>query len=773
MPSNNKNIASRQQKFIESVEAIGDILVFETKRKKNKIVKKGLEKFENLIKSFLEIQEYQPDKFEKLLFSQEYFDVSRKNKEEAAFRLYFQSDKCLITFSNSINQLLRVHKAAIESKNDEISRYAVYHINWILAELSSKPNNDILIEELLKNLVEILRIAIKTQDISLHAALYHWYIDIVFNKLGQKDKYFDLSYLSLFDKYFFASIKFIVSESNFSLFKALVSTLVDGFIFPSYNKGKIWVYGTLLIDYNLKKYNELNIQSKITELDSSVDDLDTLENFNKWFNKFEKLKKILSPYFIGELKTQSDVLEKEINDYVISKYKYDKLLEIIFAIGPYCLLKEKPEFIKYMWEYKQPPDSDGVWSGENIIPNSINEIIKLYFVKGIYENKFEFWEDHRGSELYYQQYFLLLLLNSMRNITPDSNGEFVQFTSYNLTNIHVYRLNAIEHSTDRLIEISKKLKEQEEILRILRFDLTNIDELFDKKIIFFLQILKKKAQEQIKDIQRKQTINSKKVDEFKEKFVKSFHESAEIRNIFKYFNLYEDKTNEIAKMDKFCVRTVDEKAAFFEEWHVYFDDWGSSYGRNLALSEDRELLTKIITACRKSDNQELKPILDKISISDILMVFININPHIYLKNSANYKPKWINKNNQLDINCFNGWFSFKYKDLPVFVINNNAFKKHILILNKTKMGKIIQYSPLKEEEDIGFKKDIFNINIEDLSTNQNALEKIISEKSDWLSEIGTEEQQIEHLKEKALITIYEKFDYEKGDNFEGYNLDLN
>jgi hypothetical protein len=121
---NNKKYALKQVKFIETLEGIGDILVFETKFRKNKDVTEGLSRVADIIKKFLSIQKDDPEKFERLLLSQEFFELYEKNKKEAELRLAFYPEKHLISFSTAVNQILRIHEAAIEVKNNEISIHA-------------------------------------------------------------------------------------------------------------------------------------------------------------------------------------------------------------------------------------------------------------------------------------------------------------------------------------------------------------------------------------------------------------------------------------------------------------------------------------------------------------------------------------------------------------------------------------------------------------------------------------------------------------------------
>ncbi len=206
-----------QELLIQNLEGIGDILLYETKKQKNKLVLDGLQKIGDSVKNIFEIQKSDPDKFEQLIVSQDFFELYKKNKDEAKFAFAFVPEKYLVSFSTAINQIVRIYEAAISSQNEEISRNSVYHINWILAVLSSRENNELFVEQILKKLAQITRTALKFNDVSVYAAAIQWYTDIVFKSLGNED--FQIAYIELFDKYFFLTVQYIVSENQTSIFK--------------------------------------------------------------------------------------------------------------------------------------------------------------------------------------------------------------------------------------------------------------------------------------------------------------------------------------------------------------------------------------------------------------------------------------------------------------------------------------------------------------------------------------------------------------------------
>lgn len=778
--SNNKDLALRQTKLIQALDGIGDVLVFETKRRnRNKNVIQGLRRIENIIKNFFAVQKQDPDKFQQLLLAQEFFQLYGKNDKEARLRLAFYPERYLVSFSAAINQILRIHDAAIAVKNDEISRFATYQLNWLLAELSHTPKNDLFVEQLLKKLADITRIAIEYQDRSMYAASFHWYIDIVFNKLRQKDGGFDLSYLGLFDKYFFSSVQYIISQGQTSLFEALVSSLVDGVHIPSYHRGMIWKYGHLILRSGLDRYRELDreykIENRTKELADSENDLDTNKKLDEWLRKFDELKRVLEPNLGIQQREEAKKIEAETIDFATSQFKYNNLLEIVFAIGSYCLFKQESEYIRYLWEYKQPPDSDTSWMGHDIVPNTLGGVVSFYLRKGLFERKLDFWEGHHGSEPYYKRYFLLLLMRVLQNIRPTSEGKYEQIDNYDLPNLHIYRLSDLEHSIDNLVEVAGELKGQKGMLSALGFDSQNLEDLVDNKTIPFLTILKQRAQTRIQDLHKDQNISIEKVREFEEKVLKEFNESTVLRDILKHYKLYKDRTSEqyTGQLERFGTNIIDDKAAFFEEWHVYYSHWGSNYGRNLASSEDSFLFEKMAEGCREIDKNELKNKLSE--IDDLLnLVILTTSGALYgfFEGSSDFSPQWRADVPQLSVKGFKGWYLFEEKRIPVFEAYHREIDKQILVLNRTKLGNLTQYSPLDEGEDKTLLKGIFYMNVQTFSENPDLMKRYLEKPPEWLGEIGDEQRQKEHLQERVLVHIFERFYYKKAEGFEGYLLRL-
>lgn len=798
--SRNETVQEDQQRLFFALEKIVNIALVKTERGDNQSVKRILEDLEQTFRKFWRLKKDNPDKFKSLLWSKDFFEryvvplSKQKNLikddlqqaksadnlvKEAAFLLSFDARRELKGLTLFLNSFEKIWECAFRNDNEEISRYVVYHLIWMLDELTREPSNDLFVEQFLILLNSIAKKAIrrskqeKEMNISAYSAAIHWYTNIAFSIRRN----FDLSYLDLFDKYFFSTVKYIISENQTSLFHALISSLVDGIHIPTYHRGKIWNYGQLILHSNSQKYIELDtkfgIQSHIEELANSESTLYTKERLYEWLKKFDELKGILQPHFDEKQKEEANKIEEEIKEFAVSQFKYNNLLEIVFAIGAYCLFKKKPEYIKYFWEYKQPPDSDASWMGLDIVPNTLDSVVGFYFSRGMLERKSliytHFWEGHHGSELYYKQYFLLLLARILQNIN------YKTIKNYNLPDLNIYHVADLEGSIRSFIDVAKELKKHENVLNTLDFDTNNLEELFDNKLIPFLQTLKTKAQERIKDIGKTQKINPKRVAEFKEKVAKAFNKSIILRDVFKHYHLYEDKTKEKYKgeLQRFGLNFVDLKSAFFEEWHVHFVNWGISYGRDLAFGENSYLLDKIIENCIEIKEGEFEEKLSNFKdLSDVIIFATNVALYRFFENSKNFKPKWYKEITQLDVNGFAGWYEFKGQSIPIFKTFHRNRANQILILNKSKLGRLIQYSPLNEGEDEGLLKDIFYVNVQAFSEDSGLLDSFLKKPPEWLQKIGDEKKQKEYLLERVLIHIFERFEYDKPEKFEGYLLRL-
>jgi hypothetical protein len=318
------------------------------------------------------------------------------------------------------------------------------------------------------------------------------------------------------------------------------------------------------------------------------------------------------------------------------------------------------------------------------------------------------------------------------------------------------------------------LKQTENIFVEIGFDKKNLEEIFDLKLIPFLNKLKEEAVKQISAKHKEEKISQKKVAEFKKEVLKEFQKNGHLRDIFaKFFKTYKNKIEEgiSDKENRFGIEIVDDKAAFFDEWHVSYSGWGGSYGRNLISGEDSYLLDEIAKDCEEIAKEEFEATLAKFSDpNDIVIFATNLVFWKFFQNSTNFKPEWHRDCNKIEVKGFGGWYDFKEKSIPIFKTYHKTINNQILILNKSKIGNLVQFSPLVKNEKEDLVEDILYMDVQALSENEELMKKLINNPPEWLKKIGDQQEQREHLKERVYIKILERFKYDKPSDFEGYKL---
>jgi hypothetical protein len=218
---------------------------------------------------------------------------------------------------------------------------------------------------------------------------------------------------------------------------------------------------------------------------------------------------------------------------------------------------------------------------------------------------------------------------------------------------------------------------------------------------------------------------------------------------------------------------VIEKAAFFEKWYSEYPNLGNNYGRHFARSEDSQIVKEIIKHCKKTDKTSFEATLELFDkhLGNVIIIAINSALNSFLRNTGNFKSRWEISVPKLEVRGFEGWYNFREIDIPVFEVYCHDREKKILIIDKSRLGRLIQYPPDRErdkEELTG----IFYINFQSFSENNGLMSTFLQNPPDWLASLGDQVNQRDHLEEKVLIKIFEGFEFKKHQEFEGYLINL-
>lgn len=769
-----KNIKKSQINYIQGFEGLGDIFTYESKSLKNASIIIGLKKIEQYVKKLFELQEINPERFNALIFSEEYYDLTNKKNNEVNLALAFNPEKYLIGYTIAIDQIIRIHKASLDSRNNEISKQCIYTLIWIIEDLASKKHKDLFLENMLQKMIELSLDAFDKGDISSIAASTQWYTSIAYNRYENKNP-FEISNLGIFNKYLFYSLKNVISGNHERILSSLVQSLTDGIHLDNARNISVFQYSNSLFDIiGYPKYQELENKDAIhllsQELDNSKKNIFSETDLLAWNKRFSELEIIVESTLSKEQQETIAKIKKSVLHLAEDIYLHNNLIEVILNISAYCLFKKKYHYISKLWDYKQPKDSDSVWIGHSIIPETIEELLLILLNSTILRSGISFFDGHHGSQKYLRQIIILLI----GRIIKDSSIENINFSNLlKINDIDIFKINNLEYEIDKYIEDIPPIITNESLLKDLGFFYIDYNDLFGDKVSQLLSNIKKEILEKRELIHIKNNISIQKVNEFRDDLLSTFYEHSRVRDLYKsFFNRYFDNSNDIStnKGASFQLNQIIDKGAFFNDWHVHFGAWGKQFGTNIAINEDNHLLSIIKKNSVSIDNtKNIYEVLNMFdSIENIVIISCQSAYYSEFKNDKNFKPKWkIAENNSLK--SFSGFLNFRRIDIPLFEINSNELRNHILILDKTHCGNFIQKSPGVAEYDENAYRDFFIIEITSLSENDDARTKIIDGNPDWLQKYNGIDEKEKHLKKHCLLSLIERFSIEIDEDFIGYN----
>ena len=94
----------------------------------------------------------------------------------------------------------------------------------------------------------------------------------------------------------------------------------------------------------------------------------------------------------------------------------------------------------------------------------------------------------------------------------------------------------------------------------------------------------------------------------------------------------------------------------------------------------------------------------------------------------------------------------------------------MIVIDKNKLSKLIQYSPLEEDEAENLMKDIFLMDIQSFGDNEELMIEMLNSPPDWLQENRDTEAQRQYLEERVLVKVQECFELVLSGDYQGYSI---
>ena len=492
-----------------------------------------------------------------------------------------------------------------------------------------------------------------------------------------------------------------------------------------------------------------------------------LESFKTFRQETKKLFQHLTPnivsFNIGEIPKQHKYLTNISNIGNIMEWKK---YQMYFGLASWILEELCSGKIKEIKEIEKIKQFYELLFSQEISIKSFTQIF-LEARKNDVMNfwRWEWWEEREEDKVHRHQFSYMLekfyVVKSL-SLLQNMSDEEIQKIKLPSDKTLAYLAEGDKH----LIGILKDIKQNPDKWEsVLKKDAINKVASFEKS----LSEAQERWEEEERKIKRKKKILPEKVEEFKQEMLKSFYGSAHMRDIFiKYLKAYKDETKKevVGKQGRFGINQVDDKAAFLDEENVDWIHWYKSHGQNIGYGENYALFSDIAKLCKEIPQENFDATLLKFEQPDNLFILATTGESVdFIDIRKNFKH-----NLWSELKGLIGEYSLTGIPIPVFCAPFHQSEEQILILNKEKIGDLVQLSPFNKGEKQEFKEKIFYMNIRSYSENEELMKKLIKEAPKWLKEKGDEEQQREYLKERVLIQIFERFEFEKADDFEGYKV---
>lgn len=471
----------RQNALILSVEGIGDILVYEAGRYKNKLVINGLETLFNLVDDLVVLKNNDLSKFESIVLSEDFSELRSKDKDRAELKHSIQLgiNKDYIGFFSPVNQIFRTFYASLEIGNSEATDECMKLLSKIMARLVMSSDNESLLQNILYQYLEAIFESNKKYSEHYLKYAISWYVNIIFSTLNGEFNSFK-PYLQIFNKTLFSYLRRIVRLDKKNIFEKVVSGLFQ--CYPGYVQDRvIYKYSS---NYDLSPANNEKANSDrcpnsiLRETNQLQTKLYTFDQLEAWLNGFNKAKNFLQENFKcidpeGAKEDESEILRSSVKLYC-----HNELKKVIFCMSGYCLFKEQIDYIKDIWEYAKPGDAENHLVTHDITPRSIDDAVCLFVNKGLYGRAgYDYFEGHHSYEKYNREYFILLIANIL-NRSEGSNA--FQQLPYELKIWDISALYDLNHSISRCLELTDELLGKKMVRELFMLEPEALRELFGR-----------------------------------------------------------------------------------------------------------------------------------------------------------------------------------------------------------------------------------------------------------------------------------------------------
>jgi len=681
---------------------------------------------------------------------------------------------------DSILSLFReVHRSAVDQRNSEISWQVSYNVVCLLAEMANDWDHRGWVETIGDTRKHLAVYAMEHADASAHSVGYHWYVDIVFWRLGKSpargadQAEFDVQFLEQFDKELLATLRYAIAHEKDDFFQAFVAFSFDSVPDPE-------VQADTTIDALAVRYHSVaayGFSHQFSELQRAVKRIGSLEELNERRKRFIDLCDRLAERDDQEALAFFEEKRNEALAYIEAQYKFNGFRAVIFSTGAYCLFKRRYDLIRYMWEYKQPPDADAHWAAADIVPTKPHDVLQFYTSESLQSplSPYNFREGHHGTEAYFGRYCILLLAwcwqrqkveETVRGILPDIAYE---------------RLGSVKYYCDKLISEAQILKSDQQArgqLGQLGFKADELDDLLDKKVIASLEKTKEQAKEKLSQIEQKYPLSNKRFQAF-EAIVSKQLGLDPVRAVFEAAGKWQLKSADNGELKPYFFHC--DRAAFLDDWPTDYDSrWEHMINRKILPEHRKDVLSPVLRQCEEVLTADLDSVVGRFKEKESLVILcLNTHAGLLMRQGLLRRDRFVFKGglpsgtavSPAELHAVTEAVYIDGElEIPLIRVSVAQRERQVVIVDINTLG-TLDYSPSPESETKSghtFIVEPFRVDIREYKDHPDLVEKRTA---------GIEDSQKKEIQERLTkyqvdIEFSARFKYSPSDSFRGYLIPI-
>lgn len=530
---------------------------------------------------------------------------------------YSKSDWKLACVSSVTSQLLRVFEASAKNGNLDTARQAGAALTDVLAEAVARPKLEDVVEEALRAITATGRIVGGGQaDSRCGDIATSWYVDVVLNQQSPIHRGFDFSYLARCDHYYSQAIRTLVADGDASRFKRCVGYLVRGVQLSGHPAQELYDYiGLVTVEVASRVRADPSIRERLWEvpatLSKGLESCREPRALQEWLATFGALHAAVLPVLDRANVESASRLARDIRFGAIGEFLRKHLLTLMFGCGAYAWFKKRPELIRILWEYKQPPDANAVWCGDDIVPTTLQELVRLYFSDDPGDRGAEWWEDHHGSEAHYRAYFCLSLGRFLIDIPADETQRVAEIEDFSLPAMRPQQYNWVLNEVPRCHGAIKEIVDGEVSITAVGFR-RGTENLFATRCRRFVDRISECATAALHAYVRDQPLSTQRVAQFSYQVLRGYAGAAVLPRVFIDRGRWRDRTREgpPPNVPVVSVTRVEQKAPFLADWFSGYHEFGAQYGATLAKRHDAMIFNAIAGVAGARTVRELPVLLE-------------------------------------------------------------------------------------------------------------------------------------------------------------------